>query len=142
MAAIPPGLLLPVSPTCVTSGFGPRVMPGRPLAGTYHYGIDLAAPIGAPVRAVAAGAVASIHRRGLGGLEVVLRHDGFSTIYAHLGSVAPALADGRRQVRAGERIGVVGRTGLSYGAHLYFELTVDGRPVDPSEMLGVASCGR
>ena len=48
--------MLPVSPACVSSPFGPRVLPGRPKAGTYHYGIDLPAPAGAVVRPAAAGA--------------------------------------------------------------------------------------
>jgi murein DD-endopeptidase MepM/ murein hydrolase activator NlpD len=135
------GLVMPVSPACVSSPFGPRVLPGKPLAGTYHYGIDLPAPAGGAVYAVAAGEVVTLHRRGLGGLEVVLRHPGgFTTLYAHLGSVTPALAEGKRQVAAGEKIGVVGRTGLSYGTHVYFELQVNGKRVDPAPYLGVSRC--
>ena len=137
-----PGLVMPVSPACVSSPFGPRILPGKPKAGTYHYGIDLPAPAGAPVRAIAAGTVMSIHKRGPGGLEVVLRHANFTTLYAHLGSVAPPLAEGRRQVAAGETLGVVGRTGVSYGTHVYFELRVNGERVDPAPYLGVARCGR
>jgi murein DD-endopeptidase MepM/ murein hydrolase activator NlpD len=141
--AAPPaggGLVLPVSPACVSSPFGPRVLPGKPLAGTYHYGIDLPAPAGAPVRAVAAGTVIAIHRRGPGGLEVALQHANFQTLYAHLGSVAPALAEGLRQVAAGQVLGVVGRTGVSYGTHIYFEIKVNGRRVDPAPYLHVVRC--
>jgi murein DD-endopeptidase MepM/ murein hydrolase activator NlpD len=134
------GLVLPMTPACVSSPFGPRVLPGRPLAGTYHYGIDLPAVAGAPVRAVAAGEVMSIHRRGAGGLEVVLRHANFITLYAHLGAVTPGLAEGKRQIAAGEQVGVVGRTGVSYGTHLYFELRVQGERVDPAPYLHVARC--
>jgi len=134
------GLVLPVTPACVSSPFGPRVLPGRPLAGTYHFGIDLPAAAGAAVRAVAAGEVMSIHRRGAGGLEVVLRHAHFVTLYAHLGAVTPNLAEGKHQVAAGEQVGVVGRTGVSYGTHLYFELRVDGQRVDPAPYLHVARC--
>ncbi|MBS0559863.1 MAG: M23 family metallopeptidase [Proteobacteria bacterium] len=137
-----PGLVMPVSPACVSSPFGPRILPGKPKAGTYHYGIDLPAPAGAPVRAIAAGTVASIRKRGPGGLEVVLRHENFMTLYAHLGSVAPALAEGERQVAAGETLGVVGRTGVSYGTHVYFELRVNGERVDPAPYLGVRPCGK
>ncbi len=117
-------------------------MPGKPLAGTYHYGIDLPAPSGAPVRAVAAGEVIRIGRRGAGGLEVVLQHSNFTTLYAHLGSVTPALAQGKRSVVAGERLGLVGRTGVSYGTHVYFELQVDGRRVDPAPYLRLQPCAR
>jgi murein DD-endopeptidase MepM/ murein hydrolase activator NlpD len=138
--AEPVPLVTPVSPACVSSPFGPRVLPGKPLAGTYHYGIDLPAPAGASVRAVAAGEVLSIHKRGPGGLEVVLRHTNFTTLYAHLGSVTPALAEGRRQVVAGETLGVVGRTGVSYGTHVYFELRVNGERVDPAPYFRLARC--
>jgi murein DD-endopeptidase MepM/ murein hydrolase activator NlpD len=137
--AQPPGLVMPVSPACVSSPFGPRVLPGKPLAGTYHYGIDLPAPAGAPVRAIAAGEVITLHRRGAGGF--VLRHPGgFTTMYAHLGSVTTVLAEGKRQVAAGETLGVVGRTGVSYGTHVYFELRVNGERVDPAPYLAVARC--
>jgi murein DD-endopeptidase MepM/ murein hydrolase activator NlpD len=136
------GLVMPVTPACISSPFGPRILPGKPLAGTYHYGIDLPAPAGAAVRAVAAGEVITLHRRGAGGLEVVLRHPGgFDTLYAHLGSVTPALAEGKRHVSAGEELGVVGRTGVSYGTHVYFELQVNGQRVDPAPYLHVQHCG-
>ena len=89
----------------------------------------------------AAGRVASIHRRGAAGLEVELRHPGgFATRYAHLGSVAPAIASGRREVSQGERLGRVGRSGITYGTHLHFELLVDGVRVDPAGYLRVDSC--
>jgi murein DD-endopeptidase MepM/ murein hydrolase activator NlpD len=134
-------LVAPVAGACVTSPFGPRVLPGLPKAGTFHHGIDLRAPAGGAVRAVAAGQVMAIDRRGAGGLEVTIRHDGFSTLSAHLGRVTPALAEGRRSVAAGEVIGVVGRTGVTYGTHLYFELQVDGTRIDPAPLLGVSACG-
>lgn len=135
------GLHPPVKPACVTSPFGPRVLPGLPKAGTFHPGIDLRAPPGGPVYAVAPGQVVAIRRRGAGGLFVLIRHDGFEALYAHLGSVTPALAEGKRTVAAGEKIGVVGRTGVSYGAHLYFQVEVNGTKVDPAPLLGVAPCG-
>lgn len=135
-------MLAPVAPTCITSPFGPRVLPGKPLAGTFHWGIDLAAPVGATVRAAAAGQVVAISRRGLGGLFVTMRHDGFRTLYAHLGRVTPRLAQGQTAIRAGEPLGVVGRTGLSYGAHLYFELQRDGVRIDPAPYLDIKPCAR
>jgi len=136
----PGSLLHPVTPACVTSPFGPRVLPGLPKAGTFHPGIDLRAAPGAAVRAVAPGQVLAIRRRGAGGLFVLVRHDGFEAMYAHLGSVTPALAEGKRALAAGEKIGVVGRTGVSYGAHLYFQVEVNGTRVDPAPLLGVQPC--
>ncbi len=114
-----------------------------PIAGHAHPGIDLPAPAGAYVHAAAAGRVVAIRRRGLGGLWISLRHaDGVATLYAHLGSVSPALAEGSSSVAAGEALGRVGRTGMSFGSHLYFAVTIDGRPVDPQPLLGVRACER
>ena len=135
-ASLPP----PVSPTCITSPFGPRVLAGRPLAGTFHHGIDLRAPLGAAVRAVAAGQVIGIDRRGAGGLEVRVQHAGFIALYSHLGLLAPALLRGKRTLAAGEKIAVVGHSGLTYGAHLYFELIIDGNRIDPAPYLKIAPC--
>ena len=137
----PAGTLLPpVSSACISSPFGPRILANRPKAGTYHNGIDMPAPAGAAVRATAPGKVIHIHRKGAGGLEVMVQHDGFVAIYSHLGMVTPALADGRTTVAAGEKLGVVGHSGLTYGMHVYFEMLRDGRPVDPAPYLGVPLC--
>jgi hypothetical protein len=46
-------LLPPVCPACISSPFGPRVLANHPQAGTYHYGVDLAAPAGASIVATA-----------------------------------------------------------------------------------------
>jgi murein DD-endopeptidase MepM/ murein hydrolase activator NlpD len=136
----PTGLLPPVSPTCVTSPFGPRVLAGVPAAGTFHHGIDLRASAGTVVRAVAAGQVIGIDRRGAGGLEVRVRHAGFDALYSHLGLLAPALLEGRRTLAAGEKIAVVARSGLTTGPHLYFEIIIQGQRVDPEPYLQIAPC--
>ncbi len=139
----PGGLIAPVQNACVSSPFGNRKPPG-PHAIGFHNGIDLPAVAGAPVFAAAAGSVISIHRRGPGGLEMAIAHRGpagpFVTIYAHLGLIAPAFARGKTGVVAGERIAVVGRSGVIYGTHLYFEMTVGGVPVDPAPYIPVEPC--
>ena len=137
---VPMTISPPVTPACVSSPFGPRIMLGGPLAGTFHSGIDLPAPIGSPVRAVAPGTIIRIHRRGVGGLEMLIQHAGFIGVYSHLGLIAPALAEGRRAVQGGERIATVGRSGLTYGAHLYFGMIVDGHPINPAPYLNVVPC--
>ncbi|WP_376093372.1 M23 family metallopeptidase [Roseomonas sp. CCTCC AB2023176] len=141
--AVAEGFGLPVTPACISSTFGERPAAG-PRASRFHTGLDLPAPAGAWVRAAAAGRVAAIRRIGAGGLEVEIRHgEGLATRYAHLGTVAPALAGGRREVVAGEAIGRVGRTGITYGTHLHFEVWVRGERVDPGPYLpGVLPCGR
>jgi murein DD-endopeptidase MepM/ murein hydrolase activator NlpD len=134
-------MLPPVEPACVSSPFGPRVLLNRPLAGTFHSGIDLPASIGSPVTAVAPGTVLRIQRHGIGGLEILIQHEGFIGIYSHLGLVAPMLAEGLKTIYGGERIGTVGRTGLTYGPHLYFGMIVGGRSVDPAPYINVVPCG-
>ena len=132
----------PVLRACVSSPFGPRVLLNRPLAGTFHQGIDLPAPVGSSVMAVAPGKIIVIHRRGVGGLEVLIQHDGFVGVYSHLGLITPMLAEGRKiTIRGGEQIATVGRSGLTYGPHLYFGMIVNGRPIDPAPYLQLAPCG-
>jgi murein DD-endopeptidase MepM/ murein hydrolase activator NlpD len=134
-------MLAPVVPACVSSPFGPRTLTDRPLAGTFHPGIDLPAPLGAPVRAVAPGTIIRVQRRGVGGLEMLVQHEGFVGVYSHLGLISPTILNGRRTVAGGQQLATVGRSGLTYGPHLYFGMLVNGRPVDPTPFLGVAVCG-
>ncbi len=123
----------------VSQGFGctafdrePRGPGCPPQAPFFHAGVDLAAPIGTPVRVVEAG-VAHIPP-DLGpyvgyGKQVLVEHQaGLSSRYAHLSAilVAPGAA-----VQAGQVIGLVGSTGSSTGPHLHFEIQVLGRAVDP-----------
>ncbi len=134
---------LPVRPSCLTSPFGVRPSPG-PRATGFHNGIDLRAPAGGAVYAVAAGRIISIHRRGPGGLEIAIAHRGalgdYTALYSHLGLVAPAFAEGKTNVARGERIAVIGRSGVTYGTHLYFEITVNGQPIDPAPLFPVSPC--
>ena len=108
-----------------------------------HRGIDLPAPAGAWVRAAAPGRVTLLRREGANGLMVELQHaDGTRTRYAHLGTVTPELAVGRRAVALGERLGRVGRTGTTRGTHLHFEFWHQGQPRDPSASLQLLPCDR
>jgi murein DD-endopeptidase MepM/ murein hydrolase activator NlpD len=137
----PEMLALPVSPACISSPFGARAH-GGPHASRQHAGIDLPASAGTWVRAAAAGQVVAVRRRGAAGLELDLRHpDGLVTRYAHLGSVAPAIASGKRAVARGEVLGRIGRSGITYGTHLHFELLMNGGRVDPAPHLPVERCG-
>lgn len=105
----------------MTSPFGPR---GKGM----HWGIDLAAPEGRPVRAAAAGEVVFAGWHGAYGLLIILEHAGFRTYYAHN---ATLLVEKNQQVAAGEIIATVGRTGRATGSHLHFELEIQGRKVNP-----------
>jgi len=77
----------------------------------------------------------------VGGLEILIQHGGFIGVYSHLGLIAPAIAEGRKTVRKEERIATVGRSGLTYGSHLYFGMIKDGHAVDPAPYLGIGPCG-
>ncbi|HEY4249589.1 MAG TPA: M23 family metallopeptidase [Roseomonas sp.] len=138
-----PRLALPFRPACVSSPFGERAPGGGPRASRFHTGTDLPASAGTWVQAAAAGQVTFIRRLGAAGLEVEIRHaGGITTRYAHLGTVAPTLASGRRVVAQGERIGRIGRTGITYGTHLHFELLIDDVRQDAAPHLGVLPCRR
>jgi murein DD-endopeptidase MepM/ murein hydrolase activator NlpD len=136
----PVRLLDPVTPACISSPFGPRILAGRPLAGKFHNGVDLPARIGAPVRAIAPGRIIRVQRRGPGGLQVLVQHPGFIGIYSHLGMVTPRIAEGQRTVQSGEKLGVVGYSGLIYGTHLFFGMLVGGHAIDPAPYLRLSPC--
>jgi len=136
----PARLTAPVTPACISSPFGTRILPTRPLAGTFHNGIDLPAPAGAPVRAVAPGVVIRVERHGPGGLQMLVQHPGFVGVYSHFGMVAPAIAEGQRIVTRGEKLGVVGHSGVMYGMHLFFAMLVGGHAIDPAPYLDVSLC--
>jgi murein DD-endopeptidase MepM/ murein hydrolase activator NlpD len=137
-------LRLPIAGACISSPFGPRRAAG-PHAALFHNGIDLPAPAGTWVAAAASGQVVAVRRLGSSGLEIDIAHgtagQGFLTRYAHLGSIAPAIAGGAGRVAVGERIGRIGRTGVTYGTHLHFELHLDGHPVDPAPYFTANLCG-
>ncbi len=125
-----PDLLTPIEQACISSGYGPRAAIGRRPA-SRHNGIDLPAAAGTPVRAIAAGRVVFLRRVGGYGLVVEIDHGAFRSRTAHLGRVTPALAQGRRAVARGERIGVAGRSGVTYGSHVHLEIRVRNELVNP-----------
>jgi len=118
------GLIWPVNGV-LTSGFGARW-------GRMHEGIDIAAPEGTPIRAAASGTVVLIQGEassgGYGNFTCVDHGGGLSTCYAHQSSIATS--SGAR-VSQGQVIGYVGNTGHSFGAHLHFEVRINGAPTDP-----------
>ena len=132
-------LLLPVPATCISSTFGDRPHVG-PRAETDHHGIDLPAAAGAWVRAAADGEVVRIRKMGSLGLAVDVRHGALLARYAHLGSLSVDLAGGVRKLKRGDPIGRVGRTGVTYGTHLHFELRTGGILVNPARYFDLAPC--
>jgi murein DD-endopeptidase MepM/ murein hydrolase activator NlpD len=99
-----------------------------------HPGIDIAAPLGTPVLAVAAGTVtwAGWKDNG-GGYVVVIRHpDGMLSTYNHNSKLLVRVGDA---VAAGQAIARVGSTGWATGPHLDFRIEMGGRSVDPLDVL-------
>jgi murein DD-endopeptidase MepM/ murein hydrolase activator NlpD len=114
-------MIWPVNGT-FTSPFGMRW-------GRLHAGIDIAAPEGTPIRAADSGSVVLAAWTGGYGNYTCISHGGsVSTCYGHqsrFGTSAGA------SVSKGQVIGYVGNTGNSFGAHLHFEVRINGQPVDP-----------
>jgi murein DD-endopeptidase MepM/ murein hydrolase activator NlpD len=133
----------PVAPACISSPFGWRRAIGPHAPAGLHNGIDLPAPAGALVHAAAAGTIVAIKRQGLGGVAIRIAHGGgVETYYGHLGNLVPAVAEGRRAIAAGEPLGHVARTGVTYGTHVFFAVFVSGMAVDPTAYLPLSPCVR
>jgi murein DD-endopeptidase MepM/ murein hydrolase activator NlpD len=96
-----------------------------------HEGVDLVAAAGTPIYAAADGMVVGAAPNGRYGNWVRIEHgQKLATVYGHLMAFAPGIQPGEAVVR-GELIGFVGSTGRSTGAHLHFELQVDGKAINP-----------
>jgi murein DD-endopeptidase MepM/ murein hydrolase activator NlpD len=105
-----------------------------------HTGIDLMAPYGSPIRSAAGGTVIYAGWYLAYGKIVDIRHtDGLITRYAHMSEFAPGIMPGA-PVAAGAVIGRVGTTGRAQGAHVHFEVRVEGHAVDPRPYLALAPC--
>lgn len=122
----------PVDDAHITSPWGWRLHPILKRR-RFHKGVDYGAPEGTPVHAAEDGVVESIGRRGHYGLYLRIRHcSTVETAYAHLAAFAAGLHVGS-EVHRGEVIASVGRTGWATGPHLYYEVIVDGRRVNPDK---------
>ncbi|HYI35087.1 MAG TPA: peptidoglycan DD-metalloendopeptidase family protein [Thermoleophilaceae bacterium] len=105
-----------------TSPFGSRW-------GRLHAGIDIAAPVGTPIRAADSGRVAIAGMTGGYGNYTCIQHSGsMSTCYGHQSRIGVSVG---QSVSQGQVIGAVGNTGNSTGPHLHFEVRIGGNPVDP-----------
>jgi lipoprotein NlpD len=112
----------PIVGGTVTSGFGER-------GHSFHDGIDISAPVGAPVHAAQDGEVIySDVLRGYGNVIIVRHMQGFATVYAH--NQLNRVREGQH-VRQGDVIGNVGDSGRTSGANLHFEVRYDNVARDP-----------
>jgi murein DD-endopeptidase MepM/ murein hydrolase activator NlpD len=115
----------------MTSAYGVRWSGWLP---DVHRGVDVAVPMGTPVRAMSGGRVRFAGIQGDYGNVVWIDHGGaVLTVYAHLSALEVRTGD---SVDSGQRIGLSGASGNASGAHLHFELWRWGRQVDPVPLLG------
>jgi murein DD-endopeptidase MepM/ murein hydrolase activator NlpD len=98
----------------------------HPILKTYrpHLGVDYGAPIGTPVQAIGNGRVVFAAFSGGSGNLVKIQHsNGYETLYMHLSRILVHVGE---HVEAGQRIGLVGKTGLATGPHLDFRILQNG----------------
>ena len=123
----------PVAFNRISSGFSMRV---HPVFGTWkkHEGVDMAAPLGTPIKASGDGVVDFVGTQNGYGNFVVLKHwSNYSTAYGHMSRFASGLRRGQK-VSQGDVIGYVGTTGWATGPHLHYEFRIGGRATDPMAM--------
>lgn len=126
-------LAWPFPESTVSSEYGPRESPG-PGGSTFHEGMDFTPGEGVDIPASGSGTVELAGTNGGFGNCVIINHgNGIKTLYGHMQS-APTVSVGQMVAR-GQIIGQVGNTGVSFGAHLHFEVHVDGVPVNPRSKL-------
>ncbi|MCP4406824.1 MAG: peptidoglycan DD-metalloendopeptidase family protein [Gammaproteobacteria bacterium] len=116
----------PINQGRMTSFFGLR-------HGDCHYGIDIAAPRGTPVRVAGNGKVVfSGIQNGYGEVVIVRHSKGYRTLYAHLNRI---YVKTNQRLRRGQKIAKVGSSGRSTGPHLHFEVQENGKAHDPMTFL-------
>jgi murein DD-endopeptidase MepM/ murein hydrolase activator NlpD len=116
----------------ITGPFGARIDPFNG-EGAFHRGVDISSHNGQPIVAPADGVVSyADFMNGYGRMVVVDHGNGITTRYGHLSAFA--VSEGQHVTR-GERLGYVGMSGRSTGAHLHYEVWVHNTPVNPSKYL-------
>ncbi|MGH7701435.1 MAG: M23 family metallopeptidase [Gemmatimonadales bacterium] len=114
-------------------GYVTRGTVGPGDAGESHAGLDIAVPVGTPVRAAGGGRVREAGTDADYGLFVLLRHpDGYETMYGHASRLLVREGD---DVQAGQVIALSGSSGRSTAPHLHFEVRRGGRSVDPRALV-------
>lgn len=135
-----------------TSAFGYRQ---HPYGGTsFHYGLDIAAPMGSYIRAWWEGIVVEVSDDTACGTSVVVESEGWLHIYCHMQGYIVIEVDGDRwmvdnaggiqirqgdKVKSGQRIGRIGMTGRTTGPHLHWGMKYQGSWIDPATILKAMS---
>lgn len=122
----------------ITSPYGSRVDPVTGFTSAFHEGIDIADDYGTPIVATASGVVtfAGYTDGGYGNLVEIDHGNGFVTRYGHNSAVVVTVG---MTVKQGQMIAAMGSTGKSTGAHVHYEVRVNGTPVDPMVFLPISN---
>jgi murein DD-endopeptidase MepM/ murein hydrolase activator NlpD len=123
----------PINGARMSSGFGMR---RHPILGysKMHKGVDFAAPTGTPIYAAGDGVILKAGWFGSYGKYVRISHAGaLGTAYGHMSRIANGIRPGIR-VKQGQVIGYVGTTGRSTGAHLHYEVLMNGGQMNPNSV--------
>lgn len=115
-----------------TSGFGYRI---HPITGkrSFHYGVDIGAPLGTTIGAFADGTVEQVGYNSVYGNYMFIRHaDGILTFYGHCSSISAVEG---QLVKMGDEVAKVGSTGWSTGPHLHLEVRSGDTILDPTNYL-------
>lgn len=131
----------PARPTVITRPAAPpppvavQAPVGLPVAGIItqymgggHTGVDIAAPYGTPLVAVAAGTISSTGWVPVGGLRVCIRSGATENCYYHVGAVFVGVG---QHVERGQAVASIGMTGVTTGPHVHWETKVNGVFVNP-----------
>ena len=116
----------------ISSAYGYRI---APFGGTrsFHSGLDIASPMGSPIKAAMAGRVSQVgYDDSFGNYVLISHHSGYRTFYGHMSLVRVKAG---AYVATGERIGDVGSTGLSTGPHVHFTVYKNGVTVNPRSLM-------
>lgn len=123
----------------ITSPFGYREDPINDKKG-FHAGVDMQGRRGEKIVATADGTVIQANNNGLYGRYVKIKHgNGFTTSFSHLQTFKVKKGD---KVKRGQVIGLVGSSGRSTGAHLHYELCLNGKPINPVTFMETADLSK
>lgn len=115
----------------VTSEYGYREIDSI-TASRNHKGIDIGASKGSDILAAHTGVVLKATYAGNYGKCVIIQNDEYKTIYAHCSKLL--VSEGDKIIR-GQKIAEVGSTGNATGNHLHFEVIIDGKNINPKDVI-------
>jgi murein DD-endopeptidase MepM/ murein hydrolase activator NlpD len=122
--------------TKISSPYGPRKDPINGKMG-FHEGVDFKGRQGDKIRTTAGGTVVKAGKNGSYGNYIEIDHgNGYHTAYAHLHTIFVKKGE---IVRRGDTIGELGRSGRTTGAHLHYEVLLNGKHINPYELVKIAT---